>query len=501
MSYINYGITSSLIQNVDAAKGSLQVISPGYFELNADGSLHLSESLDTGFISAMKLRNIKVVPFLGNEWNQELGRMAMQNRELLSDQIAQAVRTYSLDGVNVDIENLTQADRDNLTDFVKMLRAKLPAGAEVSIAIGADPDGAYTTTTMYDNQAMSPYVDYFMLMAYDEHYPGDPEPGPVASLPYVEKSIQQALKQVPASQLVLGLPFYGRFWNGDPAYNGLGVSDQLAEKLIDTYHGVRTYDETSQSVKGTFTIGTADASVLLNGTPLPAGNYTVWYENERSIKAKSLLVQKYGLKGTGDWSLEQTAADTWDYYSLWLNGIPFTDVAGHWAQYDILRAALEGWMTGTGENRFDPDLPLTRAQAAAVLVRAYGLENTEVTGPSPFDDVPAGHWAWKDIMIAAQKGYMQGTADATFAPDQPLTREQFCQLMARILSLPQADSSAAPAFPDLSTDRWSYAAIAAMRAKSLVDGFEDGTFRPEAPFTRAQMAAILNRVNPRPIEP
>ncbi|UUZ81793.1 hypothetical protein LJK88_45735 [Paenibacillus sp. P26] len=269
MSYINYGITSSLIQNVDAAKGSPQVISPGYFELNADGSLHLSESLDTGFISAMKLRNIKVVPFLGNEWNQELGRMAMQNREPLSDQIAQAVRTYSLDGVNVDIENLTQADRDNLTDFVKMLRAKLPAGAEVSIAIGADPDGAYTTTTMYDNQAMSPYVDYFMLMAYDEHYPGDPEPGPVASLPYVEKSIQQALKQVPASQLVLGLPFYGRFWNGDPAYNGLGVSDQLAEKLIDTYHGVRTYDETSQSVKGTFTIGTADASVLLNGTPRP----------------------------------------------------------------------------------------------------------------------------------------------------------------------------------------------------------------------------------------
>src|SRR5206468_4633942 len=174
----------------------------------------------------------------------------------------------------------------------------------------------------------------------------------------------------------------------------------------------------------------------------------------RSIKAKLLLVQKYGLKGTGSWCLEQSSPDIWDDYSLWLNGIPFTDVAGHWAQYDILRAALEGWMTGTGENRFAPDQPLTRAQAAAVLVRAYGLENSEVTGSSPFDDVPASHWAWKEIMIAAQKGYMQGTAASTFAPEQPLTREEFCQLMVRILSLPQTDSSAAPAFSDLSPDRW-----------------------------------------------
>ncbi|MEX2460142.1 MAG: glycosyl hydrolase family 18 protein [Paenibacillaceae bacterium] len=66
----------------------------------------------------------------------------------------------------------------------------------------------------YPLKALATLCDYIMLMAYDEHYPGDTEAGPVASLPFVEQSIQSALTQIPSTQLVLGIPFYGRLWNG-----------------------------------------------------------------------------------------------------------------------------------------------------------------------------------------------------------------------------------------------------------------------------------------------
>jgi hypothetical protein len=332
-------------------------------------------------------------------------------------------------------------------------------------------------------------------MSYDEHYPGDPNAGPVASLPFVEKSVQQALKQIPADKLVLGIPFYGRFWNGDPAFDGQGISNQTAEKLMNQFHGKRTYDEAAQSVKGEFTIGPKDSSAMFDGSPLPQGTYTIWFENDRSLKAKLALVQKYQLKGTGSWSLEQSTNDTWNYYSMWLNGVHFADVEGHWAQSDILSAALKNWMVGVGDTSFAPDQPLTRAQAAVVLNRVFGVNGSaDPAAGTAFADVPQSHWAWKDIMTASQKGYIQGTADSIFAPEEPLTREQLSQMMARILSLPQAAPSSLAGFTDLSPDRWSYAAIASMKERNLVDGYGDNTFRPQAPFTRAQMAVILNRI-------
>jgi spore germination protein YaaH len=499
MSYLYFGSPNSYISQVDKSGQTLDVISPSYFHINTDGSLQLSDSIQASFITDMHKRGKRVVPFLSNDFDQAIGEKAIDNREALVNQIVKAIQDNQLDGINMDIENVDASYRDKYTDMVKMLHEKLSSTLEVSVAVAANPTGAAKSwIAAYDYKALAAVSDYLMVMAYDESYPGDPTPGPVASLPFVEKSIQYALKQAPADKIVLGLPFYGRYWNQNAADNGSGVSTQTLMKLLDMYRGTVRYDAASQSPVAAFSISPTDTASNVFGKKLGAGDYTVWFENEQSLKEKLKLVGKYNLKGTGSWSLNQETPDTWDYYSLWSDGFYFTDMQKHWAQADVLAAANRGWMLGTASDRFAPDAALTRAEAATVIVRVLGLSGETPAGSGSFGDVPATHWAWQDIRSAKMSGLIQGISSDRFGPDQIMTREQMSVLLSRALHLTSqaGGSAAAKSFSDVPAGSWSAEAIAAMSSYGLVDGFNDGTFRPGAPLTRGEMAALLSRAQP-----
>ncbi|MFD0694597.1 S-layer homology domain-containing protein [Paenibacillus sp. GCM10027628] len=497
MSYMYFGSPSSYVSEVDESGQTLDVVSPSYFHLNADGSLQI-DGIASSFIDEMHKRGKKVVPFLSNDFDAQVGGKAIDNRDALVKQIVEAIQANHLDGINLDIENVDATYRDKYTDLVKMLRNQLPSSMEVSVAVAANPTGATSSwIASYDYKGLAAVSDYLMLMAYDESYPGDPNPGPVASLPFVEKSIQYALTQVSPDKLVLGMPFYGRYWNQDPASNGAGLSLQRVNTLIQTYKGTTRYDSASDSPVATFTINPGDTETTINGQKLATGTYTVWYENEQSLKAKLKLVGKYNLKGTGSWSLNQETPDIWNFYSLWADGFYFTDMQTHWAQEAVLAVANRGWMLGTATETFAPDAALTRAEAATIMVRALGLTGELASANAAgFKDVPATHWAQQAITIAKQHGLIQGISDDRFAPDQPMTREQMSALLSRVLKL-QPSGQPAAKFSDVPAGSWSAEAIAAMSSNGLVDGFADGTFHPQASLTRAEMAALLNRVAPR----
>ena len=90
---------------------------------------------------------------------------------------------------------------------------------------------------------------------------------------------------------------------------------------------------------------------------------------------------------------------------------------------------------------------------------------------------------------------MQGISNDRFAPDQSMTREQMSVLLSRALKLTTPASGGAKTFTDVPAGSWSAEAIAAMSSRGLVDGFEDGTFRPSASLTRA---ADGGAAKPRP---
>lgn len=487
MSYVYFGSSQTQLQNVLRSKDALSVVSPSYFDLNADGSLKRS-GISRDFIDAMHRNGIRVVPFLSNHWDRQSGVNALADIDRLVSQITSAISEYNLDGVNVDIENVTEKQRDQYTELVRRLREALPEDKEVSVAVAANPQGWNTGWHgSYDYTKLGKYADHLFIMAYDEHYQGGPA-GPVASINFVKASIAYALKSVPSEKIVLGIPFFGRVWNRAGTVKGTGISISQVDTLISLYNGTVTYDESARSPKLEFTIQEGDPSYTLVGKVLPPGQYEVWFENSDSLKEKLALVAKYDLKGSGNWSAGQETPDVWEYYELWLNGKYFSDIHGHFAQDDIIRITADGIMKGVSASEFAPLSPLTRAQAAVIFSRLLSLPDKE---SSAYPDT-AGHWAQAEIAAASSAGLFKGYEDGTFRPESAVTREEIAVLLARVLGA-EAYGRSAPSFPDVNAERWSYQEITALAELGIINGYEDGYFLPERAINRGEMAALVNR--------
>ena len=316
MTYLYGGSVSQQISKVKQA-GTFDTVSPSYFDINSQGKLVVN-TVSTELVNEMHAMGIKVVPMLSNHWDRNGGKLALANPEALAAQIAENVKKYNLDGVNVDIENVTQTERDKYTRLVAELRRLIPAEKEVSVAVAANPNG-WTTGWhgSYDYEALAKHADYLMIMAYDESWQGSAA-GPVASYDFVKKSIEYALKYAPAEKIVVGVPFYGRIWSENGDFNGYGIGLSVISNMLTDYNAKITYDEKARSPKAEFTVKAGDKEYTVGGKKLSPGNYTIWFENQRSISNKINLVHEYNLKGVGSWAINQATDSILQNLSPWL---------------------------------------------------------------------------------------------------------------------------------------------------------------------------------------
>ena len=117
---LGYVYTSSKTHSeiISNTNDSINVVSPTYFELNSNGRLEINESINREFIDEMHEKNIKVTPFLSNHWGKKKAQKALDNPERLIEDLSDVILEYNLDGVNIDIENISIDYRDKLTNFV-----------------------------------------------------------------------------------------------------------------------------------------------------------------------------------------------------------------------------------------------------------------------------------------------------------------------------------------------------------------------------------------------
>lgn len=487
MSYL-YG-NYDYVSLVKRTNGALSEVSPSYFDLYDDGSLKLNK-VDVNFVNEMHSSGVKVVPFLSNHWDRAKGRNALKNMDSLVNQIVDAISTYNLDGINVDIENLNEQDRENYSKFIKLLKEKLPSDKSISVAVAANPYGINSGWQgSYDYEALAKYADYLMIMAYDEHYESG-SAGAVASIDFVEKSIIYALKYVDNEKIVLGLPFYGRYWQNGSSYGGYGVSLTKIDKIVKSYSTTTTYDEEKQVVKSIVKIKNSDTKPVINGRTLSVGTYTFWYENEESIKAKLELVNKYKLKGTGSWSLGQENASTWDYYDETLLKLE-EPLGDDWAIEAIEYVIQKGLMLGKENNNFAAEDNLTRAEFATIISRWLSLDEYSYANTYNYNDIDS-HWAKKSIQNVTAAGLMNGYEDNNFKPDKSITREEVAKVLSQICE--KIENIADITFSDIPSSRWSYKYIKKIADKGIMNGYPSGMFLPEKYISRQEMAVILKRM-------
>ncbi|MBB6669886.1 S-layer homology domain-containing protein [Cohnella nanjingensis] len=148
------------------------------------------------------------------------------------------------------------------------------------------------------------------------------------------------------------------------------------------------------------------------------------------------------------------------------------------------------YILGYPDGKFLPDRHLTRAELAAIIARL--LNGGGTTEHAAYADVPAKHWASGYIRIVTDHEIFNGFNDGTFRPDVPVTREELATVMVRYLKL-NVSQPIHSNFAD-TQGRWSSAAVEALFRNGLTTGYPDGTFKPGSGIVRTEAVTLINRL-------
>ncbi len=170
--------------------------------------------------------------------------------------------------------------------------------------------------------------------------------------------------------------------------------------------------------------------------------------------------------------------------------INLNDIKGHWAQVQIEKLITAGAISGYPDSTFKPDQTISRAEFAAVLVKAFKLE---AKNGKIFADT-AEHWAKDAIATAAACGIVSGYDAETFAPDESITREQMAVMISKAAKLTPVESG--KIFSDQEQiSEWARDAVNRASGHEIISGYPDNSFQPKANATRAQAVTVIAKAS------
>ena len=304
----------SLVAHID----QITVLGPQSYTVDSLGTFF--GGVDARVLRLAKEHQVKVMPLVVNEgFNQPalrrlLGDAGAQRRSIQA--MVAACRRHGYSGIQFDVENINELDRDRFTTWFTDAAAALhAAGFAISIAVVHRTDEAAGPTAYhrflqeswrggYDLAAIGRAADFVSMMSYDQHTRRTP-PGPVAGLTWVRENVDYFLQYVPAPKLSLGIPLYGQHWY---ARADASIPEQ-----------VRSWSESVSWRWGTHLAERANAAIRWEETDqipfayFPNGGVYEWLflENARSFAAKLRLMQEKKLRGFSAWVLGPEDEDIW----------------------------------------------------------------------------------------------------------------------------------------------------------------------------------------------
>lgn len=323
---------SSVLQN---AKG-INVVSPTWFYLN-DNNGNIANLASSSYVDYCHQQGVEVWALVSNLENQDVNTSEVlsytSRRETLINNLISAAIQYKLDGINVDLEALDPEIGDSYIQFIRELSLKC---ANNNLVLSVDNYVPTDYTAFYNRAEQALFADYIVIMAYDEHYSGSEEAGSVASIGFVKDGVANTLREVPANQIILGMPFYARVWSETP------IADSAAENDISDAEENNTPDaEDSADSYTLFTLDSYATNMTEVQNLLRANNaeavwseadgqyyaeyvnqgitYKIWIENAASLEEKLKVLQSNNLAGGSFWKLGLETSDVWDTIIKYIN--------------------------------------------------------------------------------------------------------------------------------------------------------------------------------------
>ncbi|MGG3801738.1 glycosyl hydrolase family 18 protein [Metabacillus fastidiosus] len=271
----------------------------GFFELHPDINGNLSSFPNKKAISTAWVNHITPYVTIANltskGFDYDLVHTLIsvpEKRKKLIQNIFQLLHENDLKGVIIDFERLKPEDRTHYNIFIKELGQRLhPVGMEIAVAVPPmQGDKTPSYYAGYDYKTLGQHADFLFLMTYDWHWFGGPA-GPIAPIQEVKTVVDYAVKAIPPSKVMLGIPMYAYDWViNKPNQKGISYSQEQAVEISRKYGSVIHYDKNTAQPSFRYT----DSKGL---------QHVVWFEDARSILAKYRLVKQYQLGGIGAWKL------------------------------------------------------------------------------------------------------------------------------------------------------------------------------------------------------
>ena len=301
--------------NTDDGRASLMahlnqidVLSPGWYDANADGSLTGYARRDV--IDAAHGAGIAIIPLVVNkDVDPGVGHAILSDparRAALARNLVNEATTYGYAGFQLDFEQIPWTDRDLLTALAQDCASAFhPAGLNLSIAViprlpgddtaaGTLRDYFHQWSGAYDFAALAKYADFLSFMTYDEHN-GVTPPGPVSGTPWMRRALEFSMQGVPPDKATLGLPTYYHDWTGVGYLTSSSYADAIT--LAQKHGATPAMDPTEEEMHVAY-----DAYGV---------HHELWIESTDTLRRKLPLVYEYGLKGISVWRLGFEDSSFW----------------------------------------------------------------------------------------------------------------------------------------------------------------------------------------------
>ncbi|RFU69535.1 alkaline serine protease [Peribacillus saganii] len=238
-------------------------------------------------------------------------------------------------------------------------------------------------------------------------------------------------------------------------------------------------------------------SITITSLPEVSQGYNLYRNNRLIISSGSEeMIEDYGVKGNIEYLLVpllngEEMVDQSHSFSVNVQNPVIPDLNNDlWYSRNMMYLYNKGIINGYLNGEVRPNKLVTRAEAVAMLGSSLGYSAEKRT--TRFKDVPSDSFASGYIQAAYEQGILNGFPDGTFKPNSPVTRVEMAILLSKAYSLPNAESHS---YTDVNTKVTGYESIYKIAGANITQGYPDGTFRPYEPMSRSTYSVFLSKVN------